>query len=216
LVKPVKERGVHKVISSFSERLLLVHPANEYASFQKLFHPCFLEDDPKGFSSIPRLPVWSFQGVTEWGTPWPGPPLEAPVIELLIVYPVMILWTSPSFTLMKPLGITGFRWGYSPKGRAWLGGNAIMRPRDMLKFGQMCLNEGVWQNRRIVSDAWLSESTRCHVLSEYGMEYGYLWWRGRQTISGRHIEAFWAQGNGGQVIFVCPERDRAWLKRYGI
>jgi CubicO group peptidase (beta-lactamase class C family) len=109
--------------------------------------------------------------------------------------------------LMKPLGITGFRWGYSPKGRAWLGGNATMRPRDMLKFGQMCLNEGVWQNRRIVSDAWLSESTRCHVLSEYGMEYGYLWWRGRQTISGRHIEAFWAQGNGGQVIFVCPEMD---------
>jgi hypothetical protein len=30
----------------------VVHPANEYASFQKLFHPWFLEDNPKGFSSI--------------------------------------------------------------------------------------------------------------------------------------------------------------------
>jgi hypothetical protein len=42
-----------------------VHPANEYASFQKRFHPWVAEDDPKGFSSIPRLPVWSFQGVTD-------------------------------------------------------------------------------------------------------------------------------------------------------
>jgi CubicO group peptidase (beta-lactamase class C family) len=109
--------------------------------------------------------------------------------------------------LMEPLGITGYRWGFSPKGRAWLGGNASMRPRDMAKFGQMCLNKGLWQNRRIVSEAWLAESTRCHSYSEYGMEYGYLWWRGRQTINGRPIEGFWAQGNGGQVIFVCPKVD---------
>ena len=39
------------------------------------------------------------------------------------------------------------------------------------------------------------------------MEYGYLWWRGRQTINGRPIEGFWAQGNGGQIIFVCPNLD---------
>jgi hypothetical protein len=32
------------------------HPANEYAFFQKLFHPWFPEDDAQGFSSIPRLP----------------------------------------------------------------------------------------------------------------------------------------------------------------
>jgi hypothetical protein len=39
------------------------------------------------------------------------------------------------------------------------------------------------------------------------MEYGYLWWRGRQTVNDRMLEAFWAQGNGGQVIFVCPTLD---------
>ena len=109
--------------------------------------------------------------------------------------------------LMGPLGISGFRWGFSPKGRVWLGGNASMRPRDMAKFGQMCLNKGLWQNRRIVSEAWLAESTRLHAYSEYGMEYGYLWWCGRQTINGLPIEGFWAQGNGGQVIFVCPIVD---------
>ena len=109
--------------------------------------------------------------------------------------------------LMRPLGISGFRWGFSPKGRAWLGGNASMRPRDMAKFGQMCLNKGFWRNRRIVSEAWLAESVRFHSYSEYGMKYGYLWWRGRQTINGRAIEGFWAQGNGGQVIFISPTVD---------
>jgi CubicO group peptidase (beta-lactamase class C family) len=106
--------------------------------------------------------------------------------------------------LMQPLGITGFRWGFSPKGRAWLGGSASMRPRDMVRFGQMCLNKGVWEKGRIVSDKWMAESTRLHAYSEYGMEYGYLWWRGHQMINGQRLEAFWAQGNGGQVIFICP------------
>ena len=82
-----------------------------------------------------------------------------------------------------------------------------MRPRDMAKFGQMCLNKGFWRNRKIVSEEWLAESTSCQVHSEYGMEYGYLWWRGRQTIKGQMLEAFWAQGNGDQVIFVCPKLD---------
>jgi hypothetical protein len=39
------------------------------------------------------------------------------------------------------------------------------------------------------------------------MEYGYLWWRGTQEVDGRKVEAFWAQGNGGQIIFICPELD---------
>jgi CubicO group peptidase (beta-lactamase class C family) len=109
--------------------------------------------------------------------------------------------------LLEPLGITGFRWGFSPKGRTWLGGSVSMRPRDMAKFGQMFLNKGFWRNRKIVSEIWLTESTSYQVHSEYGMEYGYLWWRGRQTVNGQVLEAFWAQGNGGQVIFVCPTLD---------
>lgn len=109
--------------------------------------------------------------------------------------------------LMAPMDMDGFRWGYSPKGLAWLAGNAHMFPRDMAKFGQMCLDKGVWQNRRIVSEKWLAESTRCHSYSEYGINYGYLWWLGSQLINDKQIEAFWAQGNGGQVIFVCPAVD---------
>ncbi len=109
--------------------------------------------------------------------------------------------------LMGPLGIDSFKWGYSPKGLVWLAGNAFMRPRDMAKVGQMCLMKGVWNDQRIVSESWLKKATQCHSHSEHGMEYGYLWWRGKQSVTGKMVEAFWAQGNGGQVIFVSPELD---------
>jgi CubicO group peptidase (beta-lactamase class C family) len=109
--------------------------------------------------------------------------------------------------LMGPLGINDFKWGFSPKGHVWLGGNASIRPRDMAKLGQTCLENGTWKDQQIVSKSWLEEATRLHACSEYGMGYGYLWWRGQQSINGRPIEAFWAQGNGGQVIFICPKLD---------
>lgn len=51
----------------------------------------------------------------------------------------------PDFTehyLFGPSGITDFKWGFSPKGRAWLAGNAKMRPRDVAKFGTMVLDRG--------------------------------------------------------------------------
>jgi hypothetical protein len=35
--------------------LCQVHPANEYAPVKKVSLPWFAKDDPKGFSSIPRL-----------------------------------------------------------------------------------------------------------------------------------------------------------------
>jgi len=109
--------------------------------------------------------------------------------------------------LLEPLGIIDMQWGFSPKGHVWLAGNASMRPRDMAKFGQMCLDKGRWKNKQIVSQAWLSESTGLHAYSNYGMGYGYLWWRGQQSIKGHSIEGFWAQGNGGQAIFICPDMD---------
>jgi len=42
--------------------------------------------------------------------------------------------------LFEPLGITDFQWGFSPKGRAFIAGNAKMKPRDMAKVGYMFLN----------------------------------------------------------------------------
>jgi len=119
--------------------------------------------------------------------------------------------TIPDFAdkyLFGPLGITDFQWGYSPKGRAWLAGNAKMRPRDMAKFGYLILNEGRWQGRQVVSKKWLKESTSEHARAHgdrYG--YGYLWWLSKQMIDQKSVEAIAADGNGGQIIAIFPKLD---------
>jgi len=115
--------------------------------------------------------------------------------------------------LFDPLGITDFQWGFSPNGRAWLAGNAKMRPRDMAKFGYMVLNEGRWENKQIVSKKWLEESTAEHLPllhmhihgGNYG--YGYLWWLVELTVKNQSAEAIAASGNGGQIITIFPKLD---------
>jgi CubicO group peptidase (beta-lactamase class C family) len=123
--------------------------------------------------------------------------------------------------LFEPLGITDFQWGFSPKGRAWIAGNAEMRPRDMAKIGYMMLNHGKWKGNKIVSQEWIDESTRALITVEkanknnleYYIDYGYLWWsrnfyaRDNGDSNPRNIETYLAGGNGGQRIYIFPTLD---------
>ena len=118
--------------------------------------------------------------------------------------------TLPDFAdtyLFVPLGIKDFHWGFSPKGRAWIAGNAKMKPRDMAKIGLLMLNSGRWKGKQIISEKWISESTREHERSENNWGYGYLWWMGKQLFGEQFISGYWAAGNGGNYIFVCPALD---------
>lgn len=115
--------------------------------------------------------------------------------------------TIPDFTdkyLFGSLGITDYQWGFSPKERAWLAGNAKMTPRDMAKFGYMILNRGRWGKKQIVSENWIKESVEKHAVSRVGWGYGYLWWVGETTINNEPLKSFWAAGNGGNYIFILP------------
>ena len=40
-----------------------------------------------------------------------------------------------------------------------------------------------------------------------GMHYGYLWWVTDYPYEGRTVQAFFAGGNGGQVVMGIPELD---------
>ena len=103
--------------------------------------------------------------------------------------------------LGTPLGITIGAWERDPQG-IYLGGNEMaMRPRDMLRFGELFLNSGRYANRQIVSEAWVRESVIPRTTSRFsGQEYGYGWWI--RTLGGQQV--FYAWGYGGQFIFVVP------------
>ncbi|GAB3039561.1 hypothetical protein GCM10027098_42410 [Bowmanella dokdonensis] len=118
----------------------------------------------------------------------------------------------PAFTdrfLFGPLGITKYRWPITNsrgnQGLAMTGGGLNLRPRDMAKFGQLYLNGGVWEGRRVISKEWIETSTSKHATSDlYGEDFGYLWRMIDRTVDGESVRSFEAWGNGGQFIMVFP------------
>ena len=102
--------------------------------------------------------------------------------------------------LRKP----GFGWGTDREGVN--SGCCLLKltAPDMLKIGQLYLDEGRWQGRRIVSSQWVRESTANQLTTEQATSegpYGYFWRVG-------DIEShpyFAAAGSHGQWIIVVPD-----------
>lgn len=111
--------------------------------------------------------------------------------------------------LLTPLGVTDFEWQYLPGGVVFASGDLRLRPRDMAKFGYLYLSRGTWSGARILSEDWITVSTRRHITLDWGWAdgYGYGWWTQTYEIDGQAVETFFASGWGGQQISVVPELD---------
>src|SRR5882757_5421574 len=103
----------------------------------------------------------------------------------------------------------------APNGDAYMGGGVRFCPRDFMKLGQLYLNGGTWNGRRILSPEWCRRATsRLYQIKgskpiepATSVGYGYLWWTIEYPYNGRTIKAFWAAGNGGQTVMGIPELD---------
>jgi len=109
-------------------------------------------------------------------------------------------------TLFEPLGITGAEWT-RVKGDTDAGGGLRLRPRDMAKIGQLVLAGGRWNDRQIVSKAWIDAAMTPRQEATGPYFYGYLWWLGRSLHDGREVHWSAALGRGGQSIRIVPELD---------
>ena len=114
--------------------------------------------------------------------------------------------------LFEPLGIVAYKWPITnsrgSQGLAMTGGGLHLRPRDMLKFGQLYLNGGRWNGAQIISEEWIAASVTKHATSDlYGEDFGYLWRMIDRTIEGQLLRSYEAWGNGGQFIIVFPSID---------
>lgn len=107
--------------------------------------------------------------------------------------------------LFDPLGITDFEWVTMPaSGEAAAASGLRLRPRDMAKIGQLVLDRGVWNGRRIISEAWLEESTGARAEGWFPYRYGYQWWVGESKIGERTVAWIAGWGLGGQRIYIVP------------
>jgi CubicO group peptidase (beta-lactamase class C family) len=136
------------------------------------------------------------------------------------------LWLPMLFDrdIARPLRFGPYAWNLSPDGEGYMGGGARMAPRDLLKIGQLYLNRGTWDGRRIVPEAWVDHSTSPKVVineqstgldaqafqnSYVGGSDGYAWHIFDITAAGRTWRSYEAAGNGGQMVVVVPELSLA-------
>lgn len=128
---------------------------------------------------------------------------------------VQKLTGQPLLTYLTPrlfgrLGIEGADWEVDPNGINTGGWGLRLHTEDIAKFGQLYLQKGMWQGKRILSEAWITDATRSQVQSAGGKRaaeendwlqgYGYQFWRCRH-------DAYRGDGAMGQYCIVLPNED---------
>jgi CubicO group peptidase (beta-lactamase class C family) len=108
--------------------------------------------------------------------------------------------------IADPLQIRRYYLNLSPNGDPYMGGGIYWLPRDFMKLGQVMLNGGLWNGQRIVSPEWARQATAPleHLRT---LQYGYLWWSIAYPYKGKTLRAFFAGGNGGQLVMGIPDLD---------
>lgn len=93
-------------------------------------------------------------------------------------------------------------WYSDPQGTVTAGWGLCLSARDMSSIGQLIIDEGMFEGRRIVSSEWLSKMTAPYLQLDktFGdMQYGYMWYRPHKDR-----DIFAAIGDGGNVIYADP------------
>jgi len=113
-------------------------------------------------------------------------------------------------TLFRDLNIDNYMWT-AISGQLHTGGGLYLKPRDLLKFGQLVLDKGRWNGRQILSAQWIEESTDRHLpvmglesSKQSDMGYGYQWWRETFQVGESPFAAITANGYGGQFMWIIP------------
>ena len=99
--------------------------------------------------------------------------------------------------LFDPMGITDVHWETCPKGIEKGGWGLYIRPEDLAKLGQLVMDGGVWQGKRLLSQEYLTAATTAHAqppAETGGFNYGYQIW------VGRHENTFLFNGMLGQNV----------------
>ncbi|MDG2122161.1 MAG: serine hydrolase, partial [Verrucomicrobiales bacterium] len=108
--------------------------------------------------------------------------------------------------LFAPLGIEKPEWETNFEGIALGGYGLRVRTEDIVKLGQLYLQRGVWEGKRLLSEDWVAMATSRMMANgsdpenDWAQGYGFQFWRCRHG-------AYRGDGAFGQYCVVMPEQD---------
>ena len=114
--------------------------------------------------------------------------------------------------IFKPLAIRGADWDLNPQGINLGMIGLRLRTEDLAKFGQLLMQEGVWNKKQLLPKEWVREATSYKIetpppqnklpkeLSDWSQGYCYQMWRGRNNTVR-------LDGMAGQFVVLIPDKD---------
>ena len=106
--------------------------------------------------------------------------------------------------LFDAIGMSSARATFDAAG-TWVASSYVhATARDMARFGELYLHDGVWEGKRLLPEGWVDHGRR-HLSTDpdNGNGYGAHWWVVPDSPHG----AYWANGYEGQAILIAPGLD---------
>jgi CubicO group peptidase (beta-lactamase class C family) len=92
-----------------------------------------------------------------------------------------------------------------------------MSSRDLARFGQLYLQQGVWNGTSVLPSGWAQQCVMPYSHAGTHGGYGYMWWLEREGVFLPGVEtpkgSFAAMGAGGHYCIVIPARDMVVVHR---
>ena len=177
------------------------------------------------------LDDWKYRELRE-----PGTVMEYNDVRVnVLAYSLTQVWRNPMPKVLKENlmdainASTTWRWfGYdhawttidglkmkSVTGGGHSGAGLFISTEDMARFGLLFQNNGVWNGKRMISEAWIKKAITPSVPN---VNYGYMWWlnqkEGSRYWEGVPEHVFYAAGFGGNFIVVDQEKDLVIVTRW--
>ncbi len=103
--------------------------------------------------------------------------------------------------LFTPLKILNPDWTRCPMGHIYAANGLYLTIDEFGNFGQMILDGGVFEGKRIVSKEYLNMACSNQLPPDWKTKYGFQFWINRDEKS------FRADGKFGQFIMILPQKD---------
>lgn len=104
--------------------------------------------------------------------------------------------------LFNKIGIKSPDWSHCPKGHCHAAFGLNLTVEEMTKFGQLLLNDGIFNGERVISSSYIRIATKNQIKKNIpNSGYGFQFWINPDKFS------FRADGKFGQYIIVLPEKE---------